>query len=53
MVFFEYMSRSGLAGSYGSSIFIFSKNIQTAEIWMDLESIIQREVSQKEKNIIY
>ena len=24
-----------------------------AETWMDLETVIQREVSQKEKNIIY
>ena len=52
MVFLESMSRSGVAGSYGSSIFIFSRNIQTAETWMDLESVIQREVSQKEKTCI-
>ena len=53
MVFFEDMSRSGVAGSHGSSVFIFSRTLQTAEMWMDLESVIQREASQKEKDIIY
>ena len=36
--FSQYMPSSGIAGSYGSSI------------WMDLESVLQSEVGQKEKN---
>ena len=39
-----------------SNIFIFSaikrnRIVPFAETWMDLETVIQREVSQKEKNI--
>ena len=36
--FSQYMPSSGIAGSYGSSM------------WMDLESVLQSEVGQKEKN---
>ena len=36
--FSQYMPSSGIVGSYGSSM------------WMDLESVLQSEVGQKEKN---
>ena len=46
MVFSGYMPSSGIAESYGSSIFSFLFIVR----WMDLESVIQSEVSEKEKN---
>ena len=30
-----------------------NKTVPFAEMWMDLETVIQSEVSQKEKNILY
>ena len=47
MVFSGYMPSSGIAGSYGNSIFSFELFVVR---WMDLESVLQSEVSQKEKN---
>ena len=54
MVFSRYMPRSGIAGylytmEYYSAI---KRNeiVPFAEIWMDLEMVIQSEVSQEEKN---
>ena len=58
MVFSGYMPSSGIAGLYGSSIYTmeYYSAIKRNEIelfvvrWMDLESVIQSEVSQKEKD---
>ena len=54
MVFSRYTPRSGIAGylytmEYYSAI---KRNeiVPFAEIWMDLEMVIQSEVSQEEKN---
>ena len=62
MVFSGYMPSSGIAGSYDSSITVGlytmeyysaikgNKIVSFAETWMDLETVIQSEVSQKQNN---
>ena len=54
------MSSSGISGSYGSSLYIYTveyytainrNEIESVEVmWINLEPVTQSEVSQKDKN---
>ena len=52
MFFSGYVPSSGIAGSYTMEYYSVKRNEigSAVETWMDLESVIQSEASQKEKH---
>ena len=52
MFFSGYVPSSGMAGSYTMEYYSVKRNEigSAVETWMDLESVIQSEASQKEKH---